>query len=793
MSGGREHKISIRELVEFVERSGDINYRFSSRSSALEGIKGHQRLQRARAAACGDQYQAEKQVSARVSVDGLDIVLAGRVDGYFPQRRPLEVEEIKTMRASPQDLPAGVRHVHWAQAKVYAALLAAEHDVQAVVVRLCYLNLDDDSEYNLEQLYTRQELDVYFESVTGRYADWLQGLHRWHGRRNDSIGTLSFPYGQYRSGQRDMAVSVYRALKEESHLVMEAPTGIGKTMAALFPAVKALRELDYDKAFFLTAKTSGQETAQRAVADLKRQGLQLRDITLTAKDKVCFNPGSPCDAEHCEFAAGYYDRLPVVIENVMNSDRSLDRGAIEALARENTLCPFELSLDLSRLCDVVICDYNYVFDPTVYLRRYFDGSAGRYAFLVDESHNLVDRGRAMFSAEINKDAYLSLRKELDGALPSLAKSLARVNAAILALRRPSKSQFERIGYLRFADLPDKVLAALRGFCEKAEDWLRENSPASYQPALLALYFDSLRFIRTAEWFDSSYVCLMERTGGGVLLRLYNLNPATGLGEGMRRGTAGLCFSATMTPQPYFEQLMGLGEESTWYRIASPFNPANLGVFSIPFISTAYRDRDASLGELAQVVADIVAVRRGNYLVYLPSHTYLDKLYDHFTRSRPEIGCIRQRVGMDEREREAFLSSFVEDQGQETLVGFAVMGGVFAEAVDLKGTRLIGVVVVGVGLPGIGVERNLIRDYFAETDDAGFEFAYQYPGMNRVLQTAGRVIRSESDKGIVCLVDRRFAEPRYRRLLPGEWCLRECRSRPLLAGALTDFWRGHDPD
>ena len=781
------HRVAIRELVEFIARRGDINFRFSSRSSALEGIKGHRRLQASR----GEGYVPEKDVTTRVQIDCMEICLSGRVDGYFPDRRPLEVEEIKTVRVPAAAIPEAIRHLHWSQAMMYAHLLVTTHAAESALVRLCYLNLDDDSEEAFESEYSRVDLDAHFYTLMCRYASWLRRMAEWQARRDEGIGTMTFPYGDYRAGQREMAVSAWRAMRDERCTVLQAPTGIGKTMATLFPAVKALRELDYEKVFFLTAKTSGQESAERTLAELKAKGLPLRDITLTARDKVCFNPGSPCDGQHCEYAAGYYDRLPAAVEEVMAVGVSLGRDAVETLARRHRLCPFELALDLSRVCDVVICDYNYAFDPGVYLRRYFEGNGRRFVFLVDEAHNLVERGREMFSANISKDRFLSLRRELGSALPQLAKSLARVNESILALRRPLKAQYDRDGYLRLDNLPEAVITAVRGFCQNAEQWLDDNHPAPFQPDLLTLYFDSLKFLRTADWFGDDYACLLEKTDDGMMLRLYNVNPAKGLGQGMQRAAASVCFSATMMPQTYFQSLMGVGEDTAWYRLGSPFDPANLGVFSAPYISTAYRDRAASLESLVSLLADVVSARRGNYLVFLPSYAYLSRVVSQFEARHQQVRCIRQHPGMSEADREEFLAAFQEDRGQDTLVGFAVLGGAFGEAVDLRGSRLIGAIVVGVGLPGMGAERDLIRSYFDDTHGAGFEFAYQYPGMNRVLQTAGRVIRSESDRGIVCLVDTRFAQARYRSLMPVEWQVQQCRCQASLSEAIRQFWAAND--
>lgn len=783
------HRISIRHLVEFVERSGDINFRFSSRSSAQEGIRGHQRLQKSR----GDAYVAEKEVSYAHSAGDICLEVGGRVDGYYPDTSPLEVEEIKTLRVMPDALPAAISQLHWAQAMAYAFLLAQEHDAQEVLVRLCYLQLDDDSETTVERTFRQAELATFFQQVIDKYLQWIAANRAWQQRRNEAIADLAFPYGDYRSGQRDMAVSVYRTMRDGGQLVLQAPTGIGKTMASLFPAVKALRESGYEKVFFLSAKTSGKEMAERSLDDIKSRGLALRDITLTAKDKICFNPGSPCEPQHCEYARGYYDRLPGVLSQCLEDTASLRRADIEAIAREHSLCPFELSLDLSRIADIVICDYNYVFDPNVYLRRYFDDDNGQYALLIDESHNLVDRGRDMFSARINKSDYLAVRKSVSGSLPLIARRLARVNEQILAIKRPHKDVFTSTGHLVLEELPGELLKALRHFCDAAEEWLADNQPAPFQEGLLQLYFDSLRFLRTAEWFDENYACLLEQTRAGVMVRLYNINPAPGLARAMARVRASICFSATMTPQPYFKELLGIGETAGWYRIDSPFDPANLGVFSAAYISTAWRDRDASLVDLVDLIATVAARRTGNYMVFFPSYEYLDRALALFVERYPAFEALSQTPGMDEPARDAFLESFHENARITSLVGFAVMGGVFGEGVDLKGTRLIGAIIVGVGLPRIGIERDLVRDYFdaapgKSAPTNGFAFAYQFPGINRVLQTAGRVIRTESDRGIVCLVDTRFAETRYRRLLPGEWQVQPVDASEQLALAIDSFWQ-----
>ncbi|MBD3649106.1 MAG: ATP-dependent DNA helicase [Pseudomonadales bacterium] len=582
-----------------------------------------------------------------------------------------------------------------------------------------------------------------------------------------------------------MAVGVYRALSRDEQLIVQAPTGLGKTVAALFPALKVMGEGQYEKVFYVTARTSGQRMAEATLAGLRGKGLMLRDVTITAKDKVCFNPGSPCEPEHCEYARGYYDRLPAAIDGTLASHASLTRSVIEDRSRAFNVCPFEFSLDLSRYADVIICDYNYVFDPAVYLRRYFDESSGDYALLIDECHNLVDRGRDMFSALVTKGDVLAVRRLVKSTSPLLAKRLARINSEILALKKEDPDGFQARGYIVGDEVPAGIVRAMRGFCDDAEDWLQREE--SGDEALLDLYFDCLRFIRTSELFDRNYVSLLISTGRDMILKLYCVDPAPLLRRGLERVKATVGFSATVTPRAYFRQLLGVGEETGWYRLPSPFASENLGVFVANHISTAWKDRDRTLGELTALIEAVTRQRRGNYLIFFPSYAYLQAVHEEFQRRWPEVDTIVQQSGMSEGERDDFLGAF--EVGEQHLIGFAVMGGVFGEGVDLKGTRLIGVIIAGVGIPQVGIERDLIRDYFDESGQ-GFEFAYQFPGMNRVLQTAGRVIRDESDRGIVCLVDSRFSQARYRQLYPPEWNVSHLSDTGSLTDHVSRFWRGH---
>ncbi len=770
--------LSVRALVQRVLQSGDIHFRFSGRSNAIEGVKGHQKLQKSR----GEDYLAEQTVSDQISYEQFVIQVNGRADGCWPDATHFVVEEIKTIKVDVATLPEQVTRLHWGQLKVYAYLLGRDHGVSEATLRLTYYHIGLEQEFSFDDHWSMADLELEYLRIVELYANFLHRVVAWQAQRDASILDLTMPFGEFRPGQREMAVSVYRTLASNGQLVLQAPTGIGKTMGSLFPAVKAIRDLQFNRVFYLSAKTSGQQMARSAIAAMRDAGLVLRDVTITAKDKICFNPGSPCDPDFCQYARGYYDKLPGVIESQQSQAISFDRASVSELARQHEICPFELGLDLSDIADIVIADFNYVFDPQVYLRRHFD-EPQKYALLMDESHNLVDRGREMFSADLVKEDVLALRRTLGKAAPQVKKALAALNKAMLDVARDVNDVSSMPVF------PKALDRAMNRFVTAAEAWLEEQRPAEFYDDLLQLYFEVLRFVKVGDQADDDYAAIVEKESKQTRLRWYCVNPAKRLAEGFARLTSSICFSATLTPQDYYRSLLGLGEDSQWYHLPSPFDPNNLGVFVTSYLATTYHNRASSLYDLVDTIATLIAGQSGNYIVYFPSYAYLNMVYDKFVERHPGNKVIKQEPGMSDEERESFLETF--DQDQTPVTGFAVMGGVFGEGVDLKGRRLIGVVVVGVGLPQIGIERDLIRDHFDQTGQ-GFEYAYQYPGMIRVLQTAGRVIRSEQDRGVVCLIDHRFNESRYRRLLPDHWQMTQVKSSGQLARELDTFWRKFEP-
>ena len=770
--------LSVGQLIDLCRR-GDINFRFSAKSSAIEGVRGHQRVQQSR----GQGYLAEQPVSIALKAAGIDLEVGGRIDGcwYDPARALFCIEEIKTLRVEVEDIPQDVLDSYWHQVQLYGYIAGNHAGVDRLILRLCFYHLDKKTETVLERVSDIQELAEIFFDTVGFFSTILGQRQKWIAARNASMRDLEFPYGEFRSGQRDMAVSVYRAVADDRQLIIEAPTGIGKTMATLYPSIKAMESSAASRVFYLSAKTSTQALAQIALKDLTVAGGSLRSIVITSKEKTCFSPGKPCHPDHCEYAKGYYDQVQDTIDTMLGEAEHFDRSTIEFAARRDRVCPFELSLDLSRFCDAIIADYNYVFDPVVYLRRYFDSNNRDSVALVDEAHNLVDRGRDMFSAEVYKESYLAIARTSKNAAPAVMKAAQKVNRAFLGYKKRYINEFESHGHIIRYEIPESVVSAMQTFCSSAEEELRMETYGSFRDELLNCYFDTLRFLRTAENFDADYAVLFQRESKKHSLKLYCMDPSRQLGEGFDRLASTICFSATMQPAEYFRQMLGASDAASWYRLASPFSAANMQVNVAGYVDTSYKGRNQSLTDLVDLIQCVITARRGNYLVFFPSYDYLRSAVHAFESRFPQIPLLVQQRKMSDEERQNFLSAF-KDGGE--VCGFAVMGGAFSEGIDLKGNRLIGAVVVGVGLPQIGIERDLIRNHFPE---AGFEYAYQYPGLVRVLQTAGRVIRDEEDRGIIFLVDRRYRERRYLDLLPSDWVPMFCENTAEIAVNLESFW------
>ena len=780
----RNVKLPVRQLVEFVLRGGSIDNRFGGMDRANEGARIHRRLQKEG----GEQYQAECFLTYTCDYKGIAFTVDGRADGIIAEGDIVRIDEIKTTGVPLDQIHEDFNRLHWAQAMCYAYFYALQNSRTAMIVQLTYVHVGDDDEEGgikrFERSFTLEELTAAYEDLLERYKQWADFTCEWALTRTQSIKALPFPFEQYRRGQRSLAVTVYQTIAENGIAFCQAPTGIGKTISTLFPAVKSMGEGIAEKIFYLTAKTITRQAAEEALSVMRERGLRLKSVTLTAKDKICFLEERTCNPEQCPYANGHFDRVNATIYDLIRNNDHLTRETIETAAREHRVCPFELSLDLTLWSDCVICDYNYLFDPIMYLKRFFSEGRGEYVFLVDEAHNLVDRAREMYSAVLKKTSFYDLKKKLPKSERKGIQLLDAVNKQFIALRKLCGED----GWTEQKEPNDSFNRSLELFINRCEEWLRAHPSSEGHDEMLQLYFDSLRYLKIAELYDDHYLTAVETDGRDVVIRQCCLDPSDLLREAMERGRAAILFSATLTPLDYFSKVLGGDESSRRIALPSPFERDNLKLLIANHISTRYKDREQSIQPITELIMRTIEARTGNYMVYFPSYQYMNEVYTTFCERSPQVDTLVQRGGMDERERETFLARF-DAANQQTLVGFCVLGGIYSEGIDLKGDRLIGTVIVGVGLPQIGREQDRIREYYAHVNGDGYAYAYQYPGMNKVLQAAGRVIRGENDHGVVLLIDDRFNTQSYLRLFPEHW--RGCRlisSPEALENEIQKFWQ-----
>ncbi len=775
-------KISVRNLVELVLRSGNIDSRLVASNRMLEGTRVHQKIQKE----SGDKYAKEVYLSYDYILEGFTITLEGRADGIITELEGMVIDEIKSTSRPLEYIDEEFSLLHWAQAKCYAFIYCTQNEIDSIYVQLTYYHIESEEKKIIKKLFYLEELELYMSQLLDKYLVWASMADSWNTQRDISIRELQFPFENYRKGQRELAVATYKTIIQERKLFVQAPTGIGKTISTLFPAVKAFGEQHVSKIFYLTAKTITRQVAEEAFARMRAGGLKFRTLTLTAKDKICFKAESNCSPDYCEYAKGHYDRVNDALIDILKNSEYLSREIIEEYAKKHVVCPFEYALDLSLWADCVICDYNYVFDPRVYLRRFFLNNDGDYAFLVDEAHNLVDRAREMFSAQINKAAFLEAKRAMKKHHTQIEKALGKINTYMIALRKQCD---EAEGYIINKGELSDLYKLLRRFVTEAEEWVVKNQNKNIEAfdQFLEVYFSSIAFLKISEFFDSRYVTFIEAAGSEVRVKLFCVDPSYLLSEAVKRGKTAIFFSATLTPLNYFMDILGGNEEDYNINLSSPFDSRKLCLLIEDRISTKYKKRENSYEAIADIIKSAVEPRRGNYLVYFPSYKYMNEVYTRFTEKYPEIDTYIQENSMTEEDKENFLSRFQPDRGS-TMVCFGVLGGIFSEGIDLKGDRLIGAIIIGVGLPQISIEQDIIMDYFQRKNGMGYENAYMYPGMNKVLQAAGRVIRSEEDSGMVLLIDERFSSRAYRDLFPRHWChCIRAGSSEKLKERLDNFW------
>ncbi|MBF0277524.1 MAG: ATP-dependent DNA helicase [SAR324 cluster bacterium] len=794
-------QVSVKELVEFCCRQGDLNFGSGPSPAAQEGIRGHQLVQRNRP----KDYEAEVSIRHTVSRGNIELQISGRIDGVFLKEKPVIVEEIKTTYSSMLSLPSAMRTLHLAQAKVYACLFCREHPDgdhprDSCQIQMTYFQLEKQDEESTRESFSYNSLSEFFESLMSRYFGWLEKIVNYQNQRDRSIQGMEFPYNQYRPGQRELAVKVYRTISAREQLMVQAPTGIGKTVSTLFPAIKAIGEKEHDLIFYLTAKTVGRRLVEKMLAEMETQGLVLKSMTLTAKDKICFCRNGKIKESTCPYTEGYYDRLPQALEELFEYN-GFTRSLMENLAEKHRLCPFELSLDLSYWLDIIIGDYNHVFHPTASLRRFQEDKKRRKTLLIDEAHNLVDRARTMFTASLSKSRTLQLYRAVKPVNALLAKRLQHLNRVFLSLKKVCESEddsmIQREEDIFVGQKKPEMAQVLEMFCETLDHCLFEGISLApdreIEQALIDFYFDVRHFLRIDGLYDKHFVSMVKFHSFGksraMEITLYCLDPSAQLNSAFHLSHSAILFSGTLCPFFYYSQVLGLEENVRQIDLSSPFPPANLGLFIASHIKTNFQNRERFYAAVAALILNVIQSCQGKYLVCFPSYRYLEAVRGLITEQLCETEIIAQTPQMDDASREEFLNRFVAAKPSGGLLGFAIMGGLFGEGIDLPGKQLIGVIVVSVGLPQICIERELIKEYYDKQQWPGFSFAYQFPGMNRVLQTAGRVIRSSSDTGVVVLVDERFAQHRYRQLFPRHWHYLITPQTELLKSRIEQFWEG----
>jgi DNA excision repair protein ERCC-2 len=746
--------LSVRTLVEYVFSNGSIDSRFHSQSTLLDGTRIHQRIQKTY------QETDQKEVYFRTEIPfgDLSYIIDGRCDGLLFRDGAVVVDEIKSFSQPLEQISGEGYPVHWAQAKMYAYMYSLDHELTDITVQLSYVHVETEAKKYYQKTYTFSELASFALEMIEGYAPYAMLQHEHYSKRNESIKALNFPFAAYRAGQRKLAGAVYKTILDKKSLFAKAPTGIGKTISTLFPAVKAMGEGHINRIFYLTAKTITRTTAEEAFTRMRFGGQCIKTITITAKDKVCFKDETICQKDYCEFANGYYDRINGAILDILKNEDGITREVLETYARKHTVCPFEFSIDLAYAVDVIICDYNYIFDPRVSLKRLIEEQKKSAVLLVDEAHNLVDRGREMFSASLNKATFLQLKKDFRGKGKPIYDTAHQVNTWFIALKKKKTEQNEFV----LEELDSGLQLKLLQFLEAAEHGLQIETSQN----LLDAYFMVKNFLKIVELLDDHYVIYGEKDKHDFQVKLFCIDPAKPLQQMGKGYRSMVFFSATLSPLPYYQDILGGREEDYLLSIPTPFSKEQVDVFIKP-LSTRYRDREHTKDAIVSLVQSLLKKRPGNYLIFFPSYQYLLAVYDLFKQTDPETKTLIQATGMSEGEREAFLGAFKPEQN-DTLLGFAVLGGIFSEGVDLIGDRLNGVVVVGVGLPQLCFERNLIKDHFYKQGKNGYDYAYVYPGMNKVLQAGGRLIRSEADQGTIVLIDDRFLQKQYQLLLPLEW-------------------------
>ncbi len=772
-------RISVRNLVEFVLRSGDIDNRrgrTAQKEAMQEGSRIHRKIQRR----MGASYHAEVPLKLELELESYVLVIEGRADGILIEGEQVTVDEIKGIYQDVHSLTEAVP-VHLAQAKCYGYMYGVQAGLTELTLRMTYCNLDTEEIRYFHEAYSLKELAAWFESLVESYRKWSDFQYRAKQKRQASIQNLPFPF-PYREGQKELVAGVYRTIRRGKILFIQAPTGTGKTISTVFPAVRGVGEGYGEKIFYLTAKTITRTVAWEAFELLRRKEYQGSVITITAKEKLCLCQEMECNPVSCPYAKGHYDRVNDAVFDLVNREKEISGECLMAQAKAFRVCPFEMCLDTALWMDVIICDYNYVFDPNVYLKRFFaEGVKGDYIFLIDEAHNLVERGREMYSASLYKEAFLEIKKLIKEYSGSVARSLEKCNKLLLEMKRQCQ------GY-QLLDTIGGLIFQLLNLAAAMDEFLQKNMEFPEKKKALEFYLELRHFLNMYERLDENYVIYTRhQEDGRFLLKLFCVNPAVNLQSCLNKGRSAVFFSATLLPIQYYKKLLSTREDNYAVYAQTVFSREQSLILVASDVSSKYTRRNQQeFQRIAAYIREVVWARKGNYMVFFPSYKMLEQVLEACMEQEEGIEFQVQRPGMREEEREEFLQAFSQER-EGSFVGLCVMGGIFSEGIDLKGERLVGAVIVGTGIPQISEEREILKQFYEEREGNGFDYAFRYPGMNKVMQSAGRVIRTAADHGVILLLDERFLQQEYQRLFPREWDGFQVCRRETVRGLLRGFW------
>ena len=772
--------ISVRNLVEFIFREGDIDNRSSRAMSAdamMEGTRIHRKIQ----GSMGKEYQVEVPLSHVVEGDLYELTVEGRADGIFTEDGKCFVDEIKGMYRRVELFEKPV-FVHRAQAMCYAYIFALQNNMEMIGIQMTYCNLETEQTKYFREEFSFEEIKKWFDDLMEEYGKWATFQCEMKNQRQASIKELGFPF-EYRPGQKKLVSDVYRTIMRQKLLFMQAPTGVGKTISTIFPAVKAVGEELADRIFYLTAKTITATVAKETFALLEKNGYRAKTIQITAKEKLCLCDEMECNPVNCPYAKGHFDRVNDAVFDLLCRCEMIERDDILSQADRYTVCPFELCLDTASWCDNIICDYNYVFDPNVYLKRFFqEGIKGDYIFLIDEAHNMVERSRQMYSAQIYKEDFLTVKRIMKEHSRSIEKALEKCNKILLGMKRECENYtvYDTLGNMVFSFM--RLMTLLDEFLQKANEFPGKKD-------VMDFYFELRNFLNIYDLVDEHYVMYSElEADGRFMLKLFCVDPSLNIQKRLDKGKSAVFFSATLLPVNYYKSLLSTKKDNYAIYADSTFDSKKRLLAMATDVSTRYTRRSKSEYErIAGYINAVVMQKTGNYMVFFPSYKMMNDVADIYCEKyADEAELMLQKSNMSEAEREEFLDRFSEES-DKALVAFGIMGGIFGEGIDLKNDRLIGAIVVGTGLPQISNERTILKDYYDAENGSGFDYAFRYPGINKVLQAAGRVIRTTEDTGVILLLDERFWQRDYDLLYPREWSDRKPCNIANVGKLVADFW------